>query len=255
MIDCGSLEYAHARLQARHGQRPDEAAWRRVELMRDFGPLLDAARSTALRSWLHGITVDSRAHEVEAALRGHWHDLVAEVAGWMPLRWQPAVVWCAVLPDLAPLQHLARGGEPLRWMEARAGWRALAQAAPPQREAVLAAGPLAPLAAAWAAPETVAQAWQNEWRRRLPGAPRVAEDAVTPLVRALADHRQAFAQAASGQGWLLRGALRPQLVLLLRRCAFAPVTAFIHLALWSLELERLRAELLGRLLFPGWRVA
>ena len=255
MIDCGSLEYACARLQSRHGQRPDETAWRRIEVLRDFSPLLDGARATALRPWLVGITADSGAHQIEATLRGHWRTLIAEVAGWMPRPWQSAVSWCAVLPDLAPLQHLARGAAPPPWMQADGDWRAMAQATPSQRAAILAAGPLAPLAGAWPAPDAFGQTWQLEWRRRLPRAPGAAELALAQLVRALAGHRQAFAQAAAGQGWMLRGALRDRLSLLLRRVALEPAAAFIHIALWALELERLRSELLSRVLFPRSKVA
>jgi len=65
VIECGSLDYAQARLQARHGQRVDEAAWRRIETMREFAPLLELARGTALRPWLVGIAADSTAHRIE----------------------------------------------------------------------------------------------------------------------------------------------------------------------------------------------
>ena len=255
MIECGSLEYAHARLHARHGQRADEAAWRRIETMRELAPLLELARATALRPWLVGIAADSTAHRIEASLRGHWRALVDEVASWMPQAWQPALVWCAVLPDLAPLQHLARGGEPAAWMQHEAVWSELCAAQPPARRSVLGAGPLAALAAAWPAPQTMGQAWQAEWQRRLPRRQPDGDDTLGLLVRALLDHRQAFADAGAGQGWLLRNALRTRLTLLLRRAGVEAAAAFIHLALCALDLERLRAELLRRALFPRWKVA
>ncbi len=255
MIECGSLEYAQARLHARHGQRVDEAAWRRIETMREFAPLLELARGTALRPWLTGITPDSTAHRIEAALRGHWRVLVDEVVAWMPEPWQPPLAWCAVLPDLAPLQHLARGGEPAAWMPDDGAWRELCAAQPQARAAMLGAGPLAALAVAWPLPQTLAQAWQAEWQRRLPQRLSDAGDALVQVVRALLDHRTAFADAAPGQGWLLRSSLRAKLSLLLRRAALDPTAAFIHLALCALDLERLRAELLRRVLFPRWKVA
>lgn len=255
MIECGSLEYAQARVQARHGQRLDEATWRRIEVVREFAPLLDLARTTALRPWLVGIAADSAAQPIEAALRGHWRALVDEVAGWMPVPWQPALAWCAVLPDLAVLQHLARGGEPAAWMHDDAGWRELCAALPRARAAVLREGPLAALAAAWHAPQTFGQAWQAEWQRRLPRPLGDAVDPLSQVLRALLDHRSAFADAATGQGWLLRASLRARLTLLLRRAALEPAAAFIHLALCALDLERLRAELLRRVLFPRRMVA
>jgi hypothetical protein len=246
MIDCGSLEYAHARLLARHGERPDEAAWRRLEALREIAPLLDVARSTALRPWLVGIGAQTPVHQVEATLRGHWRALVDEVAAWMPAPWQPSVAWCAVWPDLALLQHLARGGEPAPWMLDDALWRELASAAAPARAAVLSAGPCAALAPAWPVPHTLAQAWRDEWLRRLPQAPG---DTLAQLMRMLNDHGNAFAQANPSQGWLQRSALRARLSLLLRRATLEPAAAFIHLALCALDLERLRAQILPRLLF------
>ena len=254
MIECGSLEYAHARLHARHGQRLDEAAWRRIESMREFAPLLEAVRAGALWPWLVGITADSSAHQVEAVLRGHWRALIDERAAWMPVSWQGALHWCKVLPDLALLQHLARGAEPVAWMHDDPTWRELCAAQPPGRASMLQAGPFAALASAWSTPETLGRAWLDEWRRRLPRPVSDAGDALQRLLRVLLDHRRAFVDAAPREGWLLRGALRARLSLLFRQAALQPAVAFIDLALCALDLERLRAELLRRVLFPRWQV-
>lgn len=255
MIECGSLEYAQARLSARHGQRLGEADWRRIEGTRAFAPMLELARNTSLRPWLVGINADSSAHQVEARLRGHWRALVDELVAWMPAPWRPALAWCAALADLAPLQHLARGAPPADWMRDDEAWRELCAAPPNERPAVLAAGPLAALAVAWPVPQSLADAWLAEWRRRLPGAPGEAGDTLGLVVRTLLDHRRDFAGAAAGQGWLLRHALRARLALLLRRATLEPAAACIHLALCALDFERLRAELLRRVAFPRWKVA
>lgn len=255
MIDCGSLELAHARLHARHGRRLDAAAWRRIEVLRDFAPLLALARGTALQPWLAGIGADSDVRQVEAALRRHWRALVDEVAAWMPADWRPAIVWCALLPDLALLQHLARGGAAAAWMEDDDRWRALCAALPRARQAVLAAGPAADLAVAWPAPQRMGAAWHDAWQRRLPQPLGEARAMLDRLVRLLVDHRQAFAEAAPSQGWQQRGALQAGLTLLLRRAALEPAAVFAHLALCALDLERLRAELLRPLLFRHWKAA
>jgi hypothetical protein len=255
MIECGSLEYAHARLHARHGQRLDEAGWRRIEAMRELAALLELARSTALQPWLVGISADSSVHHIEATLRGHARALVDEVVAWMPAPWQSALAWCAVLPDLAPLQHLARGGEPAPWMQRDDAWRELCAAEPAERAAVLAAGLRAALAPAWPAPQTLAQAWHTEWQRRLPRPVGDADNPLGQVVRTLLAHRKAFAESTPGQAWPLRGALRARLSMLLRSAALEPAAAFIHLALCALDLERLRAELVRRVLFPRWKVA
>lgn len=255
MIECGSLEYAQARLQARHGQRLDEPGWHRIEVMRDFAPMLELARGTALRPWLVGITAETGAREIETRLRGHWRACVAELQGWMPAPWQPAVAWCAELPELAPLQHLARGGALAPWMEEVPALQSLAQARPAARAGLLQAGPWAALARAWSAPEAIGAAWLAEWRARLPHADEDGRDMLAQVVRTLTDHADGFAAAPAPQGWLLRAALQGRLALLLRRAALQPATAFIHIALCALELERLRAELLRRVLFPRWKVA
>ena len=252
MIDCGSLDYAQARLQARHGQRVDEAGWRRIETMREFAPLLELARGTALRPWLVGIAADSTAHAIEATCAATGARSSTRSSAWMPRPWQPALAWCAVLPDLAPLQHLARGGEPAAWMNDDGDLaRAVRGAAAGSALAVLGAGPLAALAPAWAAPQASGGAGSAEWQRRLPQPlARVRATRWASSCRRWAIIAAPLSQAAPGQGWLLRAALRARLSLLLRRAALEPAAAFIHLALCALDLERLRGELLRRALFP-----
>jgi hypothetical protein len=267
VIDAGSIELTHARVLARHGERLTAADWRRIEAMRDWAPALELARATALRPWLEGITADSDAAQIEAALRRHWRGVVAEVAAWMPEAWHAAVRWCAWLPELPLVQHLARGGDPPTWMRDDDAWRSFAAAPATSRAAVLVAGPAAALADAWRAPEHVDRAWLAEWRRRLPANARDGDDAgarATPdstrhsleaLVRALRAHARVFRLAVPSQGWALRGSLRSELVHLLRRSSLQPAIAFVHLALCALDFERLRAELLRRVIFPGWKVA
>lgn len=252
MIDCGSLEFAQARLQARHGQRTDEAAWGRLEVLRMLAPWLEQARTTALRPWLVDITAQSSAHQIEAALRARWRAQVSEVAAWMPLAWQAALQWCAVWPELAVLQHLARGGAPSPWMQDDEVWHTWCAAPAPRGASSLLGGAMAPLAASWPRPDTVGAAWRAEWQHRWPSAPGPG---LLQLQRVLAAHAQAFARGPGGQGGLLRNALRARLVQLLRRSALEPAVCFIHLALCALDLERLRSELLRRALFQAWKMA
>jgi hypothetical protein len=249
-IDCGSLEFAHARILARHGQRVTEPAWQRIEVVRGFAPALEMARGTALRTWLVGLTADSTVGQIEAVLRGHGQAMVDEVAAWMPTHWQPALAWCARWPDLPVLQHLARGGELPPGLHDDELWVALEE----QRGSAtpLSAGPWSALAPAWAVPDRFGPTWLAEWQRLLPRGALTPGD---PLARVLAlwrEHGLAFAQAVPGQGWPQRAALRARLALLLRSAALEPAEAFIHLTLCALDLERLRAELLRRACFPRW---
>jgi hypothetical protein len=265
MIDAGSLEFAHARIWARHGERPDEALWRRIEAAREFGAVLEIARASALARWLEGVG-SADVHAIEIALRRHWRERVAEVAAWMPAAWRPAIEWCAVLVDLPALQHLARGGAPLPWLSgdpvlgALVDADAVVPAAPPGRSstAALAAAPAdrrerqalqVLLDAARPDPTRLLALWRREWQRRLPrAAGRGALQA--RLLPLLAAHEAAFGAPPPLDGWALRRGLQQRLSMLLRRTLIEPTTAFVHLALCALDFERLRGELLRRAAFP-----
>ena len=255
MIECGSIEYAQARLQSRHGRRATEAQWQQLESTREFAALLDAARAGPLRTWVAGLTAQAGSPQIETVLRAHWHAEVAEVVAWMAGPWHAALAWCAVLPELPVLQHLARGGMPDAWMAQDPRWRDLCAVPQGERAAVLAQGPWTVLARAWPAPDTLAAAWQAEWHRRLPRPLHDADDSLRQVAAVLRRHAAAFAAATQGSGTPLRRALQARLSLLMRRATLEPAAAFIHLALSALELERLRGELLVRKLFPNAKAA
>lgn len=250
MILCGSLPLASARLAARHGRRLDAAAWHRIEVLRDFGAALEEARHSALRPWLLGLTPESTPAEVEAALRAQARASVAEVAAWVGEDWQAAVQWCAVLPDLAPLQHLLRGGPPPAWMAADARWQPLLEALPATPGAPLPAVP--PWRAlAGARPETLGAAWCEAWQALWPRPwAGTHDDTLQRLAALLRQHAGAFAVAGPGSGPARRAALRERLVAVLRQAALAPAGVFAQLALTALDFERLRGELLRRVWFP-----
>jgi hypothetical protein len=286
LIAVGSLEYAHARIWARHGQRPGEALWRRIETTRDLAAVLELARGSALACWLEGIGPDAGAHGIEQALRRHWRERVAELATWMPPAWAAAVTWCAVLADLPALQHLARGGAPLPWMAADPRLRALlgtggedardlekggpseAQAmrslldaarapgrvAAPRSRVSAGGGPGAVRSVGRADADDLLSLWCAQWRRRLPAA-SASQGIDTHLLPLLTQHAQAFAAPQAVDGWALRRQLQSRLLLLLRRTLVEPVTAFTYLALSALECERLRGELVRRATFPRGGVA
>jgi len=255
VIDCGSLEYAQARLQARNSQRPDESVWRRIEVIREFAPMLEAARSSALRPWLVGLTAGSGAHEIESTLRSHWRALVEEVAGWLPGAWQPAVRWCGPVPDLPVLQHLAGGGAPLAWMRSDAAYQDLCDEEPATRAAAVRSGPLAAFAGHWGHPDGLAAAWRTEFRRRIPRGADAGGSELAELARTVSSHLATFGAAQAGDGSPLRRALAARLLLLFRRAILDPAAPFVFLALSALDLERLRGELLRRAAFPRLLIA
>jgi hypothetical protein len=245
MIEAGSLEYAHARLGARFGARPDELAWRRIEMIRDIGGMLDAARASPLSVYLGEIGPDADAHAMELALRAHLRERVRAIAAWMPPDWRAAIEWCALLPDLPVLQHLARGGAPPPWLRDDPLGAALRDAESRRTDA----GPASLLAQGKLNPDRIAALWLAEWQRRLP-VPVAASPYLADVVRLLKEHAAAFREPLQIEGWTLRRALHARLSQLFRRATLTPAAAFIFLTLSALDVERLRSELLRRVVFP-----
>ena len=236
MIDAGSLEYAHARLSARFGNRPDEVAWRRIETIRDVGAMLDAARASPLAAWLARIGQDADVHAVERAMRAHLRERVAAVAAWMPPEWRASVEWCGVLVDLPLLQHRARGGAAPAWLDDKD---------PPRRKAVEAL-----LAAGNVDPGHLGSSWRDEWQRRLPNG-QGGSALLVEFVRLIDEHVHAWNDPRLVDGWALRRRLHARLTRLFRRATLDPAAAFIFLALSALDFERLRGEILRRVAFPS----
>jgi hypothetical protein len=245
MIEAGSLEYAHARLGARFGARPDELAWRRIEMIRDLATMLDAARATPLADWLGEIGPDAGSHAIEIALRARLRDRVHAIAGWVPPYWRAAIEWCALLPDLPLLQHLARGGAAPPWLHDDALGAALRDGESAHADA----GPVFLLAEAKRNPDRIAAVWRAEWLRRLP-VPVAASPFLADVIALLTEHAAAFRDPLQVGGRTLRRALHARLSQLFRRAMLTPASAFIFLALSALDCERLRGELLRRVMFP-----
>ena len=245
MIEAGSVEYAYARMCARYGSRPDELAWRRIEMIRDFGAMLDAARASPLGDWIAEIGPDTNTHAIELALRARLRERIAAIATWMPSAWRAAIEWCGVLVDLPVLQHLARGGAPPTWLRDDPLHAALSDDDRGRHEA----GPASLLASAKEDPDGLLSLWRAEWQRRLPV--RGARSALLEdFIHLLVQHAATFRQPSLVDGWALRRALHARLSQLFRRATLDPSAAFIFLALSALDFERLRGEILRRVAFP-----
>ena len=251
MIRAGDLDYALARVAARFGERPGEAAWRSLTVIRGMPALLDVARSSPFRRWVAGIALAADPHAIETALRANRRALVDEVRLWMPAEWQAAIAWAGVLVELPVAQYLARGGAALPWMGDDAVFGDLAHDA----RAPGAGGPLAALAATWSEPDGLMRAWRAEWQRRIPAAVRSDRALLAAFARVVAQHHAALADPAARDGVLPRRTLVSRLALLYRRAISDPAAAFIFLALSALDMERLRGELLRRAIFPRFGVA
>ena len=248
MRRAGDLEYACARIGARFGERPSEAAWRAIAVVRGLAAFLDASRTAAFRRWIRGIAIDATPHEIEAALRGNWRALVDEVLGWMPERWHAAIAWAGALVDLPVAQYLARGSDPLHWMADDRVFRELDDHPDGPRHG----SALARLAPAWPNPERLLSAWIAEWSRRIPQRADASGAPLAECGRLLAEQRATLMVSSVADGMLVRRTLVVRLSALYRRATLDPAAAFVFLALSALDLERLRGELMRRAIFPRW---
>ena len=166
-----------------------------------------------------------------------------------PKTWQAAVRWCAMLVDLPVLQHLARGGAVPPWMRDDPIYRDLASASrrdsAPCRARRTAAG-AARRGVGRPRPHRRGCGWR-EWRRRHPGiAARGRRGHRRSQLARSARISRRFATARCATARRCAARCRRGLSLLFRRAIIDPSAAFIFLALSALDLERLRGELLRR---------
>ena len=220
--------YAQTRLQARHGERLDAAGWQGLEAAQSGDYYLDRARATALRGFAGRIDAGMEPHALERILRAEWRDLVAEIAGWVPTAWRPAVLWVQPIAEL-PARAALEAGTQAAWMEA---------------DPVLSAQTLTPAA------------WGRRWRALWPRGAAADRQPLEELAALVTAHLAALAQAPQDGGSAgLREALAHALTRIFRRHAAAPAAVFAQLALIALDLERFRGGLLRRRLFAPARSA
>lgn len=269
MIDGLTLDYAAARATARLAWRPDERLWQRLHAARGLRALLDTARSAPSGNYLSGIAATASPADIDAAFRAQFRARVAELAGWMPSAWRPAVRWCAHLIDV-PAVALLWSGERAAWMQSDAVLARYAGAPRtrlPGRSALHAAlieGPLAPLGRALFALDieparqretarrdgatllpAALHAWRRHWHATWPADPGGAtRDALVALEREALAHRARFALLPPEDTQAARDAFGARALARLRQDPSQPAALFAWLLVLALDLERLRAEAL-----------
>jgi len=246
MIISPEFAYAQARIQARFAALPAESEWRRLAASRTLTAFLEEARAGPLRAWVKGFSDQSDAHDLEAGLRFLYREILDAVAGWVPEAWREAVSWVRWLTLLALLTHLRAGGGTPAWV-ARDPWlRTLLDDGEGSESRVHADARVQRLLQAGDGGVSV---WVDEWHRSWPPCnPATSLDLVS-LEVLLMDHTKDFRRVAPASAWRLREELRKGLRLRLHRSTLQPSVPFIYLALTALDLERLRAALIGRALF------
>jgi len=238
----GNLPYAAARVQARHGLRLDEPAWRRIEASRQLGPYLESVRRSALATWIARIEPAHDAHVIERTLRSEWREYVRGVARWHPREWQGWLEWWSWLPLLPMIARLADPEPVPAWLLADPTCAPFAVGTPRERAEALAHTPLAPLGSALQAGGVIGPAWLEEAARRVPPVDRDSRAQLGVLMNESGVGAPARPPGAAAV--LLR---------LFRASAGSAIASGCHLALLSLDLERLRGGLAVRSLFGAPR--
>lgn len=258
------IEYAQARLQARYGERADERLWNQLHGARSFGALLETVRGSTLHRWVAAIGPDADVDEVELGLRAVFRAHVAEVARWLPDAWRGAVLWTVHLLDLPAIVQLARGETPPPWLARDPALQAYAEPDADARRAALRAGPLGAIVRALereraetapGAPAAVVArgTWVEAWRGRWPKPAGGDAAALAGMARLVEAHLVALLDRPADEAWASRRALAARFGARFRRYALRPPAAFAYLAVVALDLERLRAELVGRAAFGALR--
>lgn len=269
MIPGLTLDYAYARVAARIAQRPDERLWLQLRSARNVPALLEATRASAAASTVSGIPLTGDAEIIEHAFRQQLRTRIDEVASWSPDAWQPAVQYTRHVVDLPAIAHLLRDETPPRWMAADPALSRYVHDSRTERRAALFAGPLAPIALAIedeaparAATEPLARAlrrvrsgpaihraiaaWEREWRARWPRVTGDMASALDDVARIARRHILAFASLNPDDTAAARQSLAARLIALLHRAAAQPAALFAYLALFALDIERLRGEFVVR---------
>jgi len=236
----GNLQYASARVQARHGRRLDESAWHRLEAASHLGQYLQAAGTSALGGWVASIDKAHDAHAIERTLRSAWREYVQAVARWHPQEWQAWVEWWSWLPLLPLIARLARAAGAPVWLLADPVCGPMALGSPTERAAALGATALAPLAAAVRGEVLVSVAWLQQADRLAPRADSESREWLRRLMRSL---------TAGAEEIVSESTATP--LRLFRAAAGTAIASGCHLALLWRDVERLRGGLVVRRLFPA----
>jgi hypothetical protein len=269
MIGGLTFDYAHARVAARLSARPDDRLWTQLRSARSVAALVDAVRASPAAPIVSGIPSNGDPDAIELAFRQQLRARIAEVAGWSPEAWRAALLYTRHLLDLPALLQLLSEEPPPRWIRSDPELAAYASDSPAQRRAALLAGPLAPLLVAIerssdprSTPESLARAirrlavksrthgalaaWQSEWRRRWPRANTDERTALEQLGAMIQAHVARFPALPVDETANARQSLAARLATAVRRWAGQPAALFAYLALFAIDLERLRGEFVLR---------
>lgn len=253
MAHCAQSAYVQARLQARHGERPTDGDWLQLEGARTVDAFLERTGAMGLVRFTERIGDSRDTHVVELRLREARRAYVAEVADWMPPSWRRATLWAGYLPELPAISHLIAGKPVPNWMRADPLLALLADATQADRSDLLADIGFAPLGLVDREPVRIAEIWIAQWRALWPTMTRNERDHLQRLLDFSLRHVRAARASAKNivEPPSSRQQLSITMIRLFRAAHATPASAFAHLALVALDIERLRGGLVRRLVLQG----
>ncbi|WP_405231239.1 hypothetical protein [Lentisalinibacter salinarum] len=226
------FSYVQARIQARHGRRPDDSDWSRLESCESAHAYLEAARTGVLAVWAEGLNAEDGIHRLEASLRRSWRHYVQQVASWAPEPWRDAIEWCGCLPDVPTAAHIVVAEEPPEWLVADGGTEA-------------------------EAPGSLDE-WREWWCARMPSTDSDEQAGLAALEKAVDDwiaENRDPEQASVSRAASLHERLEHRVTTVFRRHALGPAAVFAHLLLTALDVQRFRGGLVRRQALSGRGVA
>jgi hypothetical protein len=249
MIASSEFIYTQVRLQARYGERLQDADWRSLDAIQSLPRYLDRCRSTALRRYSERLSAAMSSHAIEAALRREAQRAVREVAAWMPAAWRPAAQWFAVLPLLPLIDGLLRTEVPRGSSYEEPFLVAMAAVDAPMRRSLVEESAYAPLVGSHAGSMGIADLWSAHWKKLWPGG-EGGNPALAKLASEVGRVVAAINQADAGKSSrLLRGDIDRICVRFFRRHSSTPTAAFAYLGLVFIDIERFRGGAVRRALF------
>lgn len=249
MKTTAHFAYVQARLQARHGQRPDEGIWLQLEGIGDLANYLHVVRRSSLRQWVLGMDGSRDSHGIEQLLRSRFRNYVDEVAGWLPPDWIESARWVRRLPDLPALQYLLAGNTAPDWMLKDPMLSDFTIAHRELRLEAFRQSDCAHLATAWQKGTSLPAAWLEHWQQLCTGN-AASDPGIEHLIRLYRDQFVFHGNDNKPDTNHQRHQLEIQLNVLFRRYSFQATAAFAHLGLIALDLEKIRSGLVRRALFP-----
>jgi hypothetical protein len=254
MTGDADFAYVQARLQARHGTRLSDQEWRRLEALHDPVQYLHRLHNSSRARWVERIAPGMSSHLLEARLRAEWRSYARDVASFHPESWRAAIAWTAFLIDLPVLDHLLRGGPVHSWMAEDEIYAPWCRTPAPERQRALDRSPVAALLHEARSGTSTPQAWLAVWRRLCPRLSPQHSQALEEINETVAAHCAAMRAADSLPSFELRMTLKLRLCVLFRLHFETAAASLAHLLLEVLDLERLRAGLVRRMLRQSARV-